>query len=49
LQSKKEHKNLSQENTLVALSAEDHTLCLESMEFAEFALEKWLTAGKSLA
>jgi hypothetical protein len=49
LQNKKELKNISQENTLVALSAEDHTLCLENMESAEYVLEKWLIAGKFLA
>jgi hypothetical protein len=49
LQNKKEHKNIKPENTLVALSVADLTQCLENTVFAEFVLEKWLTAGKFLA
>jgi hypothetical protein len=40
---------MHQENILVALSVEDHTLFFANMEFAESVLEKWLTAGKFLA
>ena len=41
--------NIKPELTHVAQSVADHTQCSESMAYAEFVLEKWLTAGKFLA
>jgi hypothetical protein len=49
LKNNKEHKSTKHVNIQDAHSAEDHTLFLESMVFAEFASANLLTKVKSLA